>query len=465
MNQLKTAIKIISTLLIFLSFSSCKERADSNTENNNPVTIDSSFSSNIEEIYSFLAVTPTTYSIDPEKDTLITCSQGARLFFSKNSFSFANLDEPSSTIEITVKECYDYADFIGENLSTTSNGDLLETGGMLEITATSEGKEVQLKADKNYTVYFPRNENLLKMDLFYGERDSSENINWTLNTDSDQSNQTSLTLPGSILPRTPICSLRISSHTSKVGDFPVEWKFKNEPGNVFEYFNSNFSLPEDLAKELGETDVIADYSFEIDKNGNIVKIYTSQISDERIDKLLKAFINELPPFDMNTMGDPDFETTMGLGFSSIIKYDYSSYAKNFEENRDNDDILSNVNQTDVDFYVFSATKLGWINCDRFWNSREPKIDFFVQKNADTPMSTYLIFENIRSIMRGSAVQDKFIFSSIPAKKDIKIIGIKHIDGQPQLCVQAANTSAPTLTLEQFESFTLSELKAEINHIN
>ncbi len=465
MNQFKIAVKIISILLIFSSFSSCKEGADSNTSNINPVTIDSSYNNNLEEIYSYLSVTPTIYTINPAKDTLIECSQGTRLFFPKNSFSFANRDEPTSTIEISVKECYKYADFIGENLSTISNGKLLETGGMLQIAATSEGKEVQLKPDKNYTVYFPRNENLLKMELFYGERDSSENIDWTLATDNDQSNQTGLTLPSSIMPRIPICVLRLTSHTSKIGDYPVEWKFKNKPGNVFEYFASNFSLPEELAKEIGETDVIADYNFEIDKNGKIVKIYTSQISDKRIDDLLKAFINELPPFDMNSMGDPDVETTMGLGFSSIIKYDYNNYAENFEENQGSDNILINVNQTDVDFYVFSATKLGWINCDRFWNYSEPKIDFFVQKNSETPMSTYLIFENIRSIMRGSAVQDKFVFSSIPTEKDIKIIGIKHNDGQPQLCVQKANTSDLTITLKEFESFTLSELKAEINSIN
>jgi len=41
-------------------------------------------------------------------------------------------------------------------LSTTSNGKLLETGGMLYISATTNGEKCDLKKGKNIEIAFPK---------------------------------------------------------------------------------------------------------------------------------------------------------------------------------------------------------------------------------------------------------------------------------------------------------------------
>jgi hypothetical protein len=49
-----------------------------------------------------------------------------------------------------------------------------------------------------------------------------------------------------------------------------------------------------------------------------------------------------------------------------------------------------MDKTELGLYVFSATKFGWINCDRFYyiDERE-KIDFIV--NAPSPDSKHLLY--------------------------------------------------------------------------
>ncbi|NOQ74625.1 MAG: hypothetical protein GQ574_21615 [Crocinitomix sp.] len=473
MKQRNLMVGFASLIIVAFGMSGCNGDVNpAATEAN--ILVDTIQNNKLDEIQSFLAVEPSTYSIDPTKDTLIECEKGTQLFFPKNCFAFSNLEEPSSSIEISVKECYEYADFIGENLTTTSNGDLLETGGMIHVTATSGGSEVRIKSNENYKIYFPRNENLNEMDLFYGDRDSANNMNWTISDDSEpEESQPSsnaqagqLTLPASGVITT-ICETRISLYTGKLRDYPVEWEFQNGLGDIFSYVKTNFILPPEMKKTLCEYNFEIEVKYELgfDKKGELESINTIESNNQQFDSLAQEFLRTWPPLDMNGMGNPNQKSTFNLGFGTHLTHDYENYSESFEEQYDTEEILEDVDQGELAFYVMGASKLGWINCDRFWETNETKEDLYVNCENDNPLSTYLIFKDIRSIMQGVKNEKQYAFSQIPLNAQVKIIGIQNIDGQPQLCIQEANTNNQTITLDDFQPFNLSELKAEINTIN
>jgi hypothetical protein len=121
--------------------------------------------------------------------------------------------------------------------------------------------------------------------------------------------------------------------------------------------------------------------------------------------------------------------------------------------------------SELNYYVFAATELGWINCDRFWNTPEAKEDFYVNINVENPTTVYLAFSDIKSLLKGTNQSNKSSFSEIPQNKEIKIIGIQYISNQAFLSIGKTNSSTDEYTLTNFKPFTLQELKEEINNVN
>ena len=80
-------------------------------------------------------------------------------------------------VTIELKELTNQQKLLRANSQTVSDGQLLVSGGAYYINAISEGKKVKLKEGKTYFVEFSQ---LSKdeMTLYYGQRDSSNKMNW-----------------------------------------------------------------------------------------------------------------------------------------------------------------------------------------------------------------------------------------------------------------------------------------------
>ncbi|PWL32577.1 MAG: hypothetical protein DCO96_03270 [Fluviicola sp. XM-24bin1] len=111
-----------------------------------------------------------------KRDNIITCEQGTKIFLPKNCIQ--KIDK-NAAIEIEVKECYQLSDFISEHLTTLSDDQILETGGMIHIWLHQDDEGVTLKGDEEYAVLFPKSaDNNGEMSTFYGVNDSSVNVTW-----------------------------------------------------------------------------------------------------------------------------------------------------------------------------------------------------------------------------------------------------------------------------------------------
>jgi hypothetical protein len=137
----------------------------------------------IESFYSSLQGKDQVFQINPGSDTLLFGHEETILGIQGNSF-----DIPDSLrgekISVFIKEVYSKSQMILHNLQTISDGQLLESGGMIDIRAEIEGVSLELQPDKSIEVIMPAKPFDDQMKLFTGAKDSLNHINWELSNDS-----------------------------------------------------------------------------------------------------------------------------------------------------------------------------------------------------------------------------------------------------------------------------------------
>jgi hypothetical protein len=111
---------------------------------------------------------PTVFSIDPGKANTLTGANGVLVDIPAHAFHLPP-EKKSGEVIVKLWEFITANDIILAGLTTTSAGRLLETGGMIYITAENEGTCLKLRYDAKIKVRFPSYNGLLdSMRLFKG---------------------------------------------------------------------------------------------------------------------------------------------------------------------------------------------------------------------------------------------------------------------------------------------------------
>ncbi len=113
------------------------------------------------------------FEINNAKDTIIETTGGIVFLIPANAFN-----KVVDKVRIEVKEALSAFEIMKAGLSTTSNGQLLETGGMFYINARNGEENLSLKADKKIEVSVPYSGKNTNMQLFDGVREKDGTINW-----------------------------------------------------------------------------------------------------------------------------------------------------------------------------------------------------------------------------------------------------------------------------------------------
>jgi hypothetical protein len=124
-------------------------------------------------------IVPSQYfSININEDNIIEGENGTIVVIPKDCFVDAKGVPISGQIQIELAEAFSLDEMLLSNLTTSSNGNLLKTEGMIFINATQNEK--QLVIDKENPIYIdiPTSERKAGMMAFKGLRDGSGNMNW-----------------------------------------------------------------------------------------------------------------------------------------------------------------------------------------------------------------------------------------------------------------------------------------------
>lgn len=415
-----------------------------------------------------------TLQIDNTKDTLVFGSKGTGLFFQKESFELPDGTMPKGKITIQLKECYKNSDIIRENLSTTTNGKLLETRGMIKIIAFSDNQELKLKQGKKIIIHFPKDSSDRKkqMNLFYANDNGEKPIDWKLDS-------VTLLKPTAYMSGWWTTGY-VGGDTTRNGGFYFKGEKKEA---IYDYFYKNFdntklqATKEDLKNKRYEA------RFIVNKQGKITNIrITEEVYDtsgkrvpskgkpdpyyykymEQIPTLEPFYSDdgtgELKPFD----SDCRFYISMGLfppdyrnneNYNKIFNQKYSAFKNNN---------VQSINDAELEYYIFSSAKLGWINCDFFWETKDDKIDYIVKADPQSKTNIKLVFKEAKSILTGTLDGDKYIFKNVPINQDIKIVAISFKGSKPLLSISLTKTDKQPFDKFNYKEFSLTDLEKQLN---
>ncbi len=118
------------------------------------------------------------FKIDAKKDRVISGKNGTIIVFQKGSFLDSEDNIITENIKIELTEFLTIDEMVLSNLTTTSNGKLLETDGMIYFNATNKGRQLFVNPEKPVYVEVPTNDRKSGMSVYKGLRDKNGNMNW-----------------------------------------------------------------------------------------------------------------------------------------------------------------------------------------------------------------------------------------------------------------------------------------------
>lgn len=129
------------------------------------------------KVYKIDNLTTQTFSINTDKDTTLKGKSGTTLFFPKNTFVDEKGSQVSGQVSIQFIEALTTTDMVLANLTTISDDNFLQSGGMIFIKAISDNLRLEIASDKYIGVIMPTDTVQNGMKVFSGTPDSV-GINW-----------------------------------------------------------------------------------------------------------------------------------------------------------------------------------------------------------------------------------------------------------------------------------------------
>lgn len=117
------------------------------------------------------------WQLSPQRDTLVKGSNGTTLHIPANAFCFANGAPVKTPVTLNLREAVKPTDIVLAGLTTLHNGRVLESGGMIEVTAESEGRQLRLKKSAAIEVNVPADVRQPGMSVFEGVKENGL-MNW-----------------------------------------------------------------------------------------------------------------------------------------------------------------------------------------------------------------------------------------------------------------------------------------------
>lgn len=420
--------------------------------------------------YKSVKKAPQIIEVNTEKDFTVTCKEGTTLTIPAKSF----LDKKTGKlargkVNLEVTEYYKLSDMLLANLSTKSNDEILETGGMLHLGANKKGAKLKLKSGKRIKIAF-NNKGKENMQLFNGEA-RSDGVNWRL-----QNNETKSVVE--FLEEDVEVSMAVIEEPPL---FPGCDEMSNRDeiikclsDNLSNYMRKNYdvSVADDDASLTGIIKMSA--YFNINKTGRIDNIIARAPTKKLGDEIIRV-LESLPvlepgmqrgkivsvPFylPVNISKEGKTKTYDALEVRSVPKIEMSR-----DSVRMNTIVKSHPRGRLVN-YAFASANLGWINCDRFVRSKAKKVKVKLKIKDPKGTTVKMVFKSISAILPSKKYADEFDFGRVPIGEEVILIAVKKTNDKLFLAKKEMKIKLnPDLSLD-FKEVTFKELKSELRSLN
>lgn len=474
----------------------------STSEDNISLSGFTSETSNVTNAFENSKKNITKLSLDNSKSQKVYGKKGTCLYLPADIFVNSKGETPTGKIKLELEECYDVPEILMAKLSTTSNGKILETAGMVHLKAFAGKEELSLKEGAAYNIYFPKNKNTKDdFHLFYGEFDSREIINWELanneepideeeqqhemseeewtseewNYDGDFSVESDEYIEPELKPRTSwlavgeSCFIHIAKSNLREGTKIREMDFFNWPlqngQTMNQWFVANYNPDITMLEEFCVLGYRSEINFKLDNTGRVISYYITKASVSEYDRNLANFMMTMPPLDLSKlMTKYTDDHACVLTFASRQGTDQQTFVQQFKKDlkKNEDGSIASTDAASLDYYIYSSTELGWINCDRFMDDPSQLVTVSIETQSPENCAVSMVFEDINSILKGVAQDGKITFYDVPKNKKVKLIGINTSSAQPLMAVKSDHTGEKEILLNQYKPFSVEELEKEFS---
>lgn len=407
------------------------------------------------------------FVVNTNRQSEVVGRKGTKLVFPAFAFEDENGETVDGNVEIVMKECYDLNEILAEKLSTTSGERIIETAGMVHIEARQSNRTLRLKDDSRYTVFFPtRGKPGKEFELFYGSLNSRGIIDWTAAASFSEEEATTVRSTSPVAVRSDcfiqICESEFRRRTRISEMDYFNWQLQDGQ-SLNQWFVSNFNPDASMVDDFCANKLISRIAFHVHPDGSFKDYYIAHESKPEYDRVIADFLSTMPSLDLNgVMPEYSSDHLCVLAFGRQQGSAGDEFVKRFRKRYDtkSDTLpMAEVVASDLDYYMFSSTELGWLNCDRFVTEETPLVEFRVKARTSPGASVSMVFEARKSIVRGVLLGDEFVFASVPSGEKVRLLAVDNNGGKPVMQQVLTTTSAEAFHMNTYEPMTLAKLDA------
>lgn len=417
-----------------------------------------------------------TFRVQADEEIHIVGKRRTEVFFPALSFADASGKVVHGEVELRLKECYDFLAFFADGLSTaTTDGKPIETGGTIRLQAFQKGKELTIVPGAEGKVLFPKNgSELAGMQTFYGETRKDDIIAWepqaepistsspfqTSSTPSFDTESSSRKMRVDRLEHTEITTVKDDNIQSK----EVTWKLRDTSGTLLSWLENQTIYDAELEDFFFRRNGSMFMNLRFDGEGKISQITYGKKTPLPLIKAMDKFLKKAPAVNIAEMGNYKKSSVYLLGLDGVTK------TIPMEDAADLGELIKAGKITKADsiywstkqqlYYALSINKMGWINCDRFYNSGSQMIDFAIQSPKETDF-LIMQFKNFRGQMMGWKLMDEWHFNYLPKGEPFKVIAVTVVQDQRYITVQNGFIEDKKMTIDKGEPMTDEEFAAVI----
>ncbi len=456
-----------------------------------PSPIDQQFTG-LEEIYNVFEKKTEIFRFECNASTEILAQQGTRIIIPENAFVYESSGMPAiGEIDFRVKEYYKMEDILLSKLSCNTPEALLESGGMIFLEAFAGGLPCNVAPGKQLAIEFAGNTASENMSIFDGKADPDGDIIWELQY-SNSPDPVIYAVNNIIYYGDPTNTIYTSC--DKMPEF--------DGGNIDMriWLNTQLKYPDKARDAQVQGQISA--SFIVTDSGTIRNIQLENSLGYGCDEAVIEMLNKMPKWNCGFENDVAVDVKIVLpivftlddgeflfGVSAKDTYNQKTKKKRVNDRWFNgtfyndepvigqnrnvidgikfepDTFSSTSNASVISYALLYSAKLGWINCDRFIEIEEPKINYTVSLGTDEDVDLTIVFDNYNSVMRGKRSYTSVQFKNVLKDEPITVFGIKNVDGQFYYCLKKSTTSFTREKDLEFIPATKEELKAIATTLN
>lgn len=438
-----------------------------------------------------------TFTLQGDEGGRLKGKAGTNVWVEPHTFRFADGSHPQTPITLSLKEAYGYEEMILDGLSTHSDGNLLETGGMIYLEASADGQALQIGPGSDIVVGMPTQKQLPGMQLFMGEQNTAGQVaNWT---PTQQAFRTGFNEMLAALPPKPKLAHEWIKPPKPAIDYsnepvrprkPFKPNEPNKPAAEATYYKAGIlrklvigksRLAKKEAKLLAQK--MKDYDRKMERYQKrkatydmAMLKYNEEVST--FDQRHKEWQEGLEKQKIDFRDSPEFKNYLARKEKSQLAR-FKQYEKELAaweaskaqrlldyEEKYGDQIVASASLSLQ--YFYRVNKLGWINCDRFYNiPPEEKMNLAVADDDEEKEEIFVLFKDIKSMMKAKqqAGSKAYLTQAVPKDAAIRIVGIKVKNGKAHLAIKDTTAGASSLHQLTYQATSLKMIREALQNLD